>query len=56
MTLNDRQELGDKINELSSLIADSSSTSEAIQQKTSELKQLTDMLVSTYTPVLTPSP
>ena len=51
MSMNDRQRLNDKINELSSLISSASSTVAAIEQKTEELRQLTVMLVSLYTPV-----
>jgi penicillin-binding protein 1A len=50
MSLNDQQQLADKINELSSLISKSASTIAAIEQKTAELKQLTSTLVALYTP------
>lgn len=57
MSLNDRQQLSNKINELSSLISGETSTPAAIEQKTAELEQLTDMLVAVYTPVEpTPTP
>ncbi len=50
MSMSDRQRLQDKINELSSLIKKESSTAAAIEQKTEELRQLTEMLVALYTP------
>ena len=51
MSMDDRQRLSEKIDELSSLISSDSSTVGAIEQKTEELRQLTEMLVALYTPV-----
>lgn len=56
MSSEDRNSLTNKIAELQQLIADVVSTSGAIEQKTSELKSLTDRLVVLYTPPPTPSP
>lgn len=50
MSMSDRQRLTDKINELSATIRNAASTAAAIEQKTDELRQLTAMLVSLYTP------
>lgn len=48
MSMSDRQRLKDKVNELSTLIKNASSTVAAIEQKTEELRQLTEMLVALY--------
>lgn len=56
MSMSDRQRLIDKINELNSLINNATSTIAAIEQKTDELRQLTEMLVALYTPVEDPEP
>ncbi len=53
----DKQQLNAKISELETLIADELSTSGAIEQKTAELKSMTDTLVALYTPPApTPTP
>ncbi len=57
MSNEDRTSLNNKISELQQLIADGSSTSGAIEQKTYELETLTNRLVVLYTPVApTPTP
>ena len=56
MSSEDNTRLTIKIGELQQLIADVTSTSGAIEQKTSELKSLTDRLVALYTPTSTPTP
>ena len=55
MSSEDNTRLTTKIGELQQLIADVTSTSGAIEQKTSELKSLTDRLVALYTPTSTPT-
>lgn len=50
MSMEDRNQLSAKIAELEALISASGSTSGAIEQKTTELKTLTNRLVSIYTP------
>jgi len=56
MSNEDRDSLRSKIDELQQLIADVTSTSGAIEQKTAELKSLTDRLIALYTPAPEPSP
>jgi penicillin-binding protein 1A len=56
MSMNDKQQLINKINELTGLISDSSSTTAAIEQVTEELRQLTVKLVSIYSGIETESP
>jgi len=51
MSLSDRQQLTNKISEVSSLISNSSATTAAIEQATDELRQLTLKLVAIYTPI-----
>ena len=50
MSMSDRQQLTNKINALSSLIKNSSSTTAAIEQSTEELRQLTEKLIAVYSP------
>ncbi len=50
LTSEDQLTLTNKIDELKTLLADAASTSGAIDQKTAELKQLTDMMIALYTP------
>lgn len=50
MSYEDKTSLSGKISELQQLIADSTSTSGAIEQKTYELESLTSRLVTLYTP------
>jgi len=50
MTASDRTQLSNAIKALKSLIADNSSAAGVIEQKTNELKSITDMIVLLYTP------
>ncbi|MDD5017755.1 MAG: penicillin-binding transpeptidase domain-containing protein, partial [Eubacteriales bacterium] len=54
MSMEDRQQLIDKIAALEALMETEDVTSAAIVQMTQELKELTDMLVALYTPEPTP--
>ncbi len=52
MTMEDRSRLSSKIDELKNLIAVPGATSGAVEQKTAELKALTDQLLAIYRPAM----
>jgi len=56
MSLDDKQQLLDKINELNNLLSNPSATAAAIEQVTEELRQLTVRLVSIYSGMETDNP
>ena len=56
LSAEDRAALSNKIDELSQLIADTTSTSGAIEQKTSDLENLTSKLVTQYSAPSPPAP
>jgi hypothetical protein len=54
MTMDDRSRLSSKIDELKGLVTVAGATAGAVEQKTSELKDLTNQLLAIYRPVAVP--